>query len=152
MDQKDKALETYQKALEVNPDNMDLVFNLGRLYFLQEDYDAAIAQFDKVIATNPEDFDANINVGNAYLSIADHMRRKAVEEEEAGKTFSDKDIEDLKNKIAELHNQAIPYFEKAVSLRPDNSNAWYNLGVAYVNCGMAEKGAEAFDKAEELKN
>jgi tetratricopeptide (TPR) repeat protein len=65
----DKAIETYQKALEVTPNDNDLMFNLGRLYFLQSKYEQALGYFRKVLEANPADFDANMNVGTACLQL-----------------------------------------------------------------------------------
>jgi|YNPNPStandDraft_1061719.scaffolds.fasta_scaffold56193_2 superkiller protein 3 len=151
MGEGDKALGEYQKALERQPENTDLLFNLGRLHYLRGNYSEAVVQFEKVIEKNPNDADAYVNVGNAYLSIGDQIRKRAVEEEEKGKRFTDKEIDALKKEIEKYHCGAIPYLEKAVQLKPDNANAWYNLGVAYVNCGRREDGEKAFDRAAELR-
>jgi tetratricopeptide (TPR) repeat protein len=67
--QPEKAIETYQKALESVPDDKDLMFNLGRLYFMQNKYDEAVENFLKVLAQQPDDFEANMNVGNAYQQL-----------------------------------------------------------------------------------
>ncbi|MCR4438411.1 MAG: tetratricopeptide repeat protein [bacterium] len=151
MGEGDKALGEYEQALQQQPDNPDLLFNLGRLHYLRGNYEKAIEQFEKVIEKNPDDADALVNVGNAYLSIGDQIRKRAVEEEEKGKRFNEKEIEDLKKQIEKYHCGAIPYLERAVQLKPDNANAWYNLGVAYVNCGRREDGEKAFDRAAELR-
>ena len=49
------------------------------------------------------------------------------------------------------HEKAVPYLEKAVKFRPEDPVLWNNLGVAYVNAGMEDKGKEAFDKSEALQ-
>ena len=51
----------------------------------------------------------------------------------------------------EKWEEAVPFLEKTVEMKPDNINAWEFLGVAYVRAGQTEKGKEAFDKAESLK-
>ena len=151
MGEQEKARETYLRALENDPGNADLIFNLGRLYYLRGNYEGAIEEFKKVIEQNPEDYDANVNVGNAFLSIGDHIRKKAIEEEEAGKTFSEDELEALREEIESYHCGAVPFLETAVRINAENAGAWYNLGVAYVNCGEAEKGGECFDIEKELK-
>jgi tetratricopeptide (TPR) repeat protein len=67
--QSEKAIEAYNNAIENAPDNMDLIFNLGRLFFIKEDYEQAITHFKKLLENNPDDFDANLNTANAYLSM-----------------------------------------------------------------------------------
>jgi len=67
MGDRDKAIETYFAALETNPEDKDLLFNLGRLYFLQERLDDSIEMFKKVIELDPEDFESQLNVGQALI-------------------------------------------------------------------------------------
>jgi tetratricopeptide (TPR) repeat protein len=65
----DKAIETYQKALDQSPNDTDLLYNMGRLYILQSNYEKALEYFTRVIATNPDDFEANMMVGTANLQL-----------------------------------------------------------------------------------
>jgi len=151
--QTDKAFEAYEQALQKDPDNPDLFFNLGRLYFMKEDYDRAIEHFKKVIEKNPDDAEANVNIGNAYLSLAQNVLRKEREmDSEELEKIPVKQIQEKKEQEKQYYKEAIPYLEKAVEISPDNSGIWYNLGVAYTNIGMEEKGKEAFDRAEALEN
>lgn len=65
----DKAIDTYQKALDQSPKDTDLLYNMGRLYILQSNYEKALEYFTRVIATNPDDFEANMMVGTANLQL-----------------------------------------------------------------------------------
>jgi tetratricopeptide (TPR) repeat protein len=142
----DMAIETYEKALSKNPNEKDLLFNLGRLYYMRDNYEKAIENFNRVIEQDPEDFDSNLNVGNALLTMADNERKRLLEKENNGETVTAAERENLKN----FYCKALPYLEKAASLKDDNPNVWNNLGVAAINCGEKEKGEAAFKKAEEL--
>ncbi|HPG38354.1 MAG TPA: tetratricopeptide repeat protein [bacterium] len=146
--EKELARDTYVKALEKNPNDKDLLFNLARLYYLNEDYANAIETFNKVIALSPDDFDSNVNVGNAYLSMADAMRKKLVDKENDNQTVSAEEKDGLK----EMYGKAIPYLEKALTIKDTDPNLWNNLGVAYVQAGNTDKGTECFKKSEELSN
>ncbi len=144
---REKALAEYEKAIAKNPNDGDLLFNMARLYFNTGDYDHAVQMFQKVITQNPEDYDANVNVGNAYLNMAEEVRKKLVEQEKNKKTVDEAEMTKLKG----FYKESIPYLEKALTIKADNSTVWYNLGVAYVNIGNAEKGQQCFDKAESLR-
>ncbi len=146
--EKELAMQTYVIALERNPNDKDLLFNLARLYYLNEDYEKAIETFNKVIANSPDDFDSNVNVGNAYLSMADAIRKKLVEKENENGTVTAEEKEQLRS----MYEKAVPYLEKAISIKDTDANLWNNLGVAYVQAGNADKGTECFKKAEELEN
>jgi tetratricopeptide (TPR) repeat protein len=65
----DKAKNTYLSALEKVPNNKDIIFNLGRLNFMQKNYEEAIENFKKVLEADPEDFESYLNIGNAYLQL-----------------------------------------------------------------------------------
>lgn len=65
----EKALSTYQSALEKDPANKDLWFNMARLLFMQEKYEEAIESFKKVLEYDAEDFDSYMNIGNALLKL-----------------------------------------------------------------------------------
>ncbi len=149
----EKAFSAYEEALVKRPDDTDLLFNLGRLYFMKDEFEKAIEYFKKVLETEPEDLESLVNIGNAYLSMAQNVLKKEREmnSEELSK-IPTKELEAKKNKEKEYFQQSIPFLEKSAELKPDDSAIWYNLGVAYVNIGMEDKGKEAFDKSEGLKN
>jgi tetratricopeptide (TPR) repeat protein len=62
-----KALEEYQRALELNPRYVQVYTNLGTVYLGMKDYDRAIENFKKVIEFNYWDKKAHFNLGMAYL-------------------------------------------------------------------------------------
>jgi len=70
----DKAVEEYQKALQLNPNYTQVYTNLGAVYLEKEDYDRAIQQFNKVIELNYWDRKAHYNLGLAYLYKGDKKR------------------------------------------------------------------------------
>ncbi len=152
LEEPEKAFAAYEEALSKRPDDIDLIFNLGRLHFLKGNYEESIKYFKQVVEKNPEDFEANLNVGNAYLSLAQNVLQKEreMESKELEKVPTDV-IEAKKKQEKEFYNSAIPYLEKAVELKPDDSVVWYNLGVAYTNVGMEDKGKEAFDRSDALQ-
>lgn len=146
MGESERAFEQYTQALEKEPANTDLLFNLGRLYYMKKDYSNAIAQFEKVLEASPGDYEATLNIGNAYLSIAEeHM--KPIRE---GLELTEAQIDDAKKNAIDNFKNAVPYLEKAVEQKPDDPALWTNIGVAYINAGMKDKGEAAFKKAEEL--
>lgn len=48
---------------------------------------------------------------------------------------------------ANLPNDAIAAYEKALALQPNNADVWTDLGVMYRRSGRPEKAVEAFDRA-----
>ena len=153
MGQSEKAIETYKTALDSDPGNNDLLFNMGRLYNLQGKYEDAIATFTKM-KTDDEtlDFDLNYNVGNAYIGIADSLSKKAMEKDEKGNpVYPDNEVAEFREGEKENFEKAILYLNKAAEIKPDNALVWRQLGISYIRTGLQDKGEEAFKRYEELE-
>ena len=67
--QTDRAIETYSRAIQLNPDNTEVYNNRGVAYGERGDYDEAIKDFNKAIALNPNDAIAYNNRGEAWLHL-----------------------------------------------------------------------------------
>lgn len=63
----DKALEEYNKALELNPNYAQAYTNLGSIYVGKQDFDKAIQNFKKVLELNYLDKKAHYNLGMTYV-------------------------------------------------------------------------------------
>ena len=154
MGQSDKAFATYEEALKARPEDPDLRFNFGRLYFMREDFPEAIEQFKLVFEANPDDFEANFNAGVSYLKIGetlDKQLRELEDEAAMNKTRPDQaTVDSLRSQSKVNFEAAVPYLEKAAELQPNEQAVWFNLGVGYTRMGDAEKAKAAFDKADEL--
>lgn len=151
----EEAMKMYQDALSLSPGNKDLLFNLGRLYLMRDDYPNAIAQLTEVLKQNPEDFEVNYNVGLSYLKIGERLDKRSREMEDAAMTAKKKPntvrIDSLKQASTAQFKAAMPFLLKAVEVKPDQGSAWHNLGVGYMRTGDADKAKEAFAKAEALE-
>jgi tetratricopeptide (TPR) repeat protein len=155
----DEAIQLYEQALQMQPDNKDLLFNKGRLYLQREDYPKALNEFNKLVSLAPEDYEVNHQVGICYLKIGERLDKqfRDLEEQTVGTGKGKKPnpnaarIDSLKQAASENFKAAVPYLTKAVELKPDYASAWFNLAVGYTRTGEAEKAKEAFAKAEALQ-
>ncbi len=151
--QRENAMAAYESALRSRPDDKDLRFNYGRLYYLREEYEKAIEQFDLVLAQDPNDVDANMNAGIAYLKVGEKFDKPTQDIEAKGMNMTKaqtKELESLKAQQKEIFSKALPHLLKATEVASTNASAWYNLGVAYIRIGDTVKGQEAVKKGEEL--
>ncbi len=151
----DDAFKMYEQALVNKPDDKDLRFNYGRLFLMREDYDNAITQFMKVVEIQPDDFEANYNIGISHLKIGERVDKEMREIDEAASKNKQKPdaqkMAEMKTAAKQHFDAAIPYLEKAVTIKADQSAVWFNLGVGYTRVGIDAKAKEAFAKAEELE-
>lgn len=74
----DKAIEEYEKAIELNPNYLQAHMNLGAVYIGQKKYDQAIDEFNAVVKLNYYYGTAHYNLGYVYLLKGE--KEKAQEE------------------------------------------------------------------------
>ncbi len=65
----DRAIDDYNKAIEINPKNSMAYNNRGFVYDIHKgEYDKAINDYNKAIEINPKDDMAYTDRGNAYYN------------------------------------------------------------------------------------
>jgi len=154
----DDAIEHYQKAIALNPDNewTSIVCQaLGALYSdVKENIDAAMSTYQAGIILNPENYDLTIALGDLYLAQYDL--------DNAIKVYCDAillNTEDYRGYskcgIAlwekDFVEEALVSFHKAVELNPENSCAFNNLGIVYLDgLNDAEEALDYFEEAISL--
>jgi len=151
LDKPDKAFEAYQRAVEANPLDKDLIFLFGAHHYERKNFRQAIQLFERILELNPVDFEAMVNIGNAYLSMAEHNKQKLKNLNINENTNSSDEILQIKNKVILNYKMATPYLERALEIQYNQPNLWRNLAIAYINTGEKEKGEKALLKSEELR-
>jgi tetratricopeptide (TPR) repeat protein len=66
-----EALQDYERALQLSPNDAGILNNLGSLYYELKDYARSKECYDKVLAVNPKHADALAGRGAARLSLND---------------------------------------------------------------------------------
>lgn len=147
------AIAKYEAALAANPALAEVYGDIARAYAEQGKTDEAIAAYKKFIAAKP-DQEAKLELASLLL------QQKNIEE--AKSVLSGSDVATITNPYA-LYNlgvgfynaqqadEAIKYWEKAVTLDPKMSDAWLQLGFAYYATGNKDKAKEALQKVIQLE-
>lgn len=120
-----KAVEAYQKTIELDPANQGAYVNLGVAYYQQEKFDLAEAQYRKALELKPDDGEVAYNLGALYLQQA---LVKGDAPDQAGLA------------------KAVKQLEQAIYLAPHLSEPLFSLGVAYKGLGQNDKAIESFQK------
>ena len=164
------AIADFEKCLQLKPDFEDAARRVGEIYYNNgmekanakneagavAEYLQAATAFEKAYAANPQSADNITNLIDVYGKTKNNekalaLTRSAVEKEPRNKIFRYAYGVFLlqQDKFAE----SIEQFKAAVDVDPNYGDAVYNLGVSYLNWGVALK-AEADKKAEaeRLKN
>ena len=154
----DDAIEHYQKAIALNPDNewtAIICQALGTLYAeIRENYVAAISTYQAGIILDPNNYELHLSLGDLYMSQGDL--------DSAIKTYCDAILinnEDyrcyFKAGMALWEKQyveeALVSFHKAVELNPENYYTYNNLGTVYLDgLNDAEEALDYFEEAISL--
>lgn len=115
------------KALELEPDNISVLSNLGYGYMTRKDYSKAIETYLKVADLAPHLPDTFFNLGYVYAVTENYEKAKQMYRRvvELAPTFTDEALFNLaviNDKLGE-HKQCIENLERAVSLNPRNESA-----------------------------
>ncbi len=117
--QPDKAIDEFQKTVDINPGFAKANNNLGIALAQKGRDDEAIAHFQKALATNPDDTDA----AEARYNLGSALMRK-------GQTA-----------------EAAADFQKALAINPEYADAHNNLGIALARQGRPDEAIEQYSKA-----
>jgi type IV pilus biogenesis/stability protein PilW len=109
------AYVEFQKAIRIDPDNRDAIYNLGLTCFQLEDYESSKKYFQKAVKLAPDFPDAHNNLGVTLMQLRQWQ--------EAADSFS--------------RAIANPFY-KTPEL------AFYSLGMALYRMGQYEKAVDSF--------
>lgn len=154
----DGAIEEYQKAIKLNPDNewTSIVSQaLGAIYLqVKNNIDAAIVAYQTSIVLDPLNVDAYVSLGEAYQNKNDYDNAiecycEAVKLEPSASTiYARLGMVLWEQDFAE---ESIIAYEKAVQINKKYDIAYNNLGVVYLDgTGNIDKAFDSFNKAIEI--
>ncbi|HLD23136.1 MAG TPA: tetratricopeptide repeat protein, partial [Sulfuricurvum sp.] len=124
------AIQSYQKAIKLNPKYSDAYYNLGIVYGKEDEYDKAIEVYQRAIELNPKNDKAYNNIGVIYKNKEEYD--KAIEAHQKAIELNpknDKAIINIGNiyYIKEECDKAIEVYQKVIELNPKNDAAYINL-------------------------
>lgn len=130
-----EAIELYQTAIKLNPEDEDAHYNLAIALGRHGQHDAAIKEYQEALRIYPDYTEAHINLGN--LLVARKQIPEAIQHfREALKIAPDSASahNNLGNALGREGNldAAIDSFKEAVRLKPDYIEARFNLANSYL--------------------
>ncbi|MBO5553837.1 MAG: tetratricopeptide repeat protein [Paludibacteraceae bacterium] len=145
-----EAIESLNLAIEKEPDGAQYYRIRGVLYENMEQYDKALADYKKFIELEP----AN-PLGYQLMATATGLKAKFFEDH-VDYRLTGKAYDAAMKTKDELYAAAIPYWEKAVELAPDDLGSWTELKKLYYRFiarkGMQTKYDAAMKRIKELQN
>ncbi len=104
------------KAIQDNPENVDLWFGRGRIFYALKDYDQSIDSFKKVVELKPDMFEGNYYLGVFYTIKGDALNKEMNEKQYSSQAAYDADLKG----VNDVYMAAVPWFEKAHQIKPED--------------------------------
>jgi tetratricopeptide (TPR) repeat protein len=154
MNNVDKAIIHFQKALQIKPDYAEAHYNFGNALLKKGGVDEAIDHFQRALQIKPDYADAHNNLGTALF------KKGNVDE---AMVHYQKALQ-IKPDYADAHNnlgtallkkgdmdEAIVHYQKALQIKPGYADAHYNLGNALLQKGRVEEAIVHYQNALQIK-
>ncbi len=116
----DLAIDYFNNALNIEPDNDEVIYSLAMYYQETERYEKAIQQYNILLERDPEYFIALYNIG--YINLV----------------------------YLQDYPAAVDYFTRAIDINNDYVEAYYNRGFAYELMRDVEHSWADYKKTLEL--
>ena len=129
--QNEKAIENLTTAIAKNPENGQLYHVMGIVYETGlKDYAKAEEFFKKALEINPESAESLSSLGRVYYNQGVNKQG------EANMINDSKKYQEELAVAKDLFKKALPYFQKAHELKPDESEYMIALRGIYYNLNM----------------
>lgn len=141
------ALGKINKSIAADPSNSNLYAVRGSMYDQQKKTELAVADYKKAVELDPKNFDAQFNLGVYNYNKAADFYTKASKMDL--KTYQ------VSGKKAEVEGKnffeaAVPYFERALELQPNDRNTLTSLKKIYFRLGRTAESARLETKLQSL--
>ena len=147
-----KALVTYQKAFDLDPDDPELLINLGLIAWNLKQNDGAARMFAHYIEACPN---SPLGYNNLGSILCDMGQPEEAIETLRGAIFRMPEEPILWNSLATVlaeegrAEESLVFYNEAVRLDPNFARLFHNLGYAYAHLGMLAESLDAYDRALE---
>lgn len=147
-----KALVTYERAFQLDPEDPELLINLGLTAWNLKLTEGAARLFRLYIAACPDSPLGYNNLGSVLCDLGDPAG--GIETLRAALNQMPHEAilwNSLATVLAEegRADESLIFYREAARLQPDFARAYHNLGYAYQHLGKLEDALEAYDMALE---
>ena len=134
----DLSLSNYIKALNLEPSNPDIHYNIGTAFQAKKDFLRASKAYSRALELNPNHFEAKAAL-------------KALSGQEQEEQIADAFTHAVKLQEAGNYEDAIKVYNKIAVDRPNDDTLFYNLAVAYQAQGNYDESIKNYNKAYSIK-
>ena len=134
----DESINFYNKTLVINPSNPNIYHELGKVYLTKLDTASALKTFEDGSVIHPNNINLIFDALNIYLNRGQSAQKIGKIETAIAKDSLNKTLRFVAG-IAYSANKQIDKaegaYKKAIALDPNYQEAYYNLGILYINRG-----------------
>jgi tetratricopeptide (TPR) repeat protein len=144
------ALDEYQKGLEIEPDNINLINSLGVCFGVMGKLNKAKLEFDKAMKINPNDVMVIYNIGLLYQIEEDIDKAVIYLRKAHGIDSAVFEVEFLLGSLLVKKNHtklALPHLDKAGEINPESGLSFRMKGEIHLGNNLPEKAGLEFNKA-----
>ena len=154
LDEHEKAITNFNKALKIKPNDQEILNNLGASYKHIGDKNKALEVFQEALKIKEDDFNSLLNLANAFKDLGNvessidyYLKAKEVNPKNSsvfynvGVLFQDQGYIDY----------AIENFNRSITLNPNFVQSYINLAECYKTKGEISKSFGVYSKALELE-
>ena len=147
LEQYKMALDDYDKAEQLDPNDPEVYFSQGVSYFKLGEYQKAIESYNQSILLDPNNSQTFINRGQAYCSLNNYK--------EGLSDFSQALNLDPQNQLAQnnvdlVYKVLINAYTKAIIEKPEDSQHYYERGCIYLELNQDKKSLKDLTQAIQL--
>jgi Flp pilus assembly protein TadD len=146
----EEAVQEFQRALTLDPHNVNVANSLGVCYAQMGKFEEAVIEFSRVTGQEANDYMAQFNLGCALLSLGREdeaeqafYRASELEPNEAAPYFQLAKLCKRQNRLEE----ALSHLRRTVDLRPSWAKAWRMFGECMLEQGDDVEAMNGFKNA-----
>ena len=150
-----RAIQAYQKAIELNPASIEAYNNLGIIYQEMGDFGRAVEAYQKAIEINPQYEKAYNNLG--ILLFLKGRLEEATEAFQKALAINPNNVESLINLGVLFRKQGqsekgIESYQRALAINPFQGETHYNIGLLYEEMENVELAVDHYQKFIQLSS
>ena len=136
-----KSIDAYKKAININPKSTEAHMKLSELYLYLKAYPSCLSEANEALKIDKNIAKAYFIKGFAYKETGDTSKaissfQTAVEIQSE---YYDAYIQLGNIEAARKHKIALQYYNNAIRLQPNSTEALYNRGLLFQNMGELDK-------------
>lgn len=149
-----QAVPWYEKAIAMEGAKNSWMYELGLLYYNNNDYKNAVAAFNKAAASGyDQKNDFNENLGYASLYAGDYDKGEelllGILKRKPNNTTLLRDMAEIFYQQKQ-YDRSLGYCQKLMEIDPKDGKALYQAGLCFQKKGQKDRGQQMCDKAIEL--